>query len=286
MASNNISKYYKVDKGLDLTSDSQFATLSANEKIVYKPSGEKYIKNSNYSNVFDKTDTFGELEDTFGELEEKVDTKIISKIDDADTNGVCSCKNNNNTQIDTFACHISKTSNNPTLSWGQTSTIGTVDGTPLTVKMPGNPNTDTKYYAGTGLSLNGTEFSISQDLLDKINNSGSTNIKGLFWAQQKTYSHSTEGGNIIIMPEISQKYPGSELYQNCTYDEASHTLVLSDPLNNGTYICVNPSRLYLGYTASGSVYNGHTTTSHFYSKSYERGTFAPDRKSTRLNSSH
>ena len=102
-----------------------------------------------------------------------------------------------------------------------------------------------------------------------------TNIKGLFWSQQKTYSHSTEGGDIIIMPEISQKYPGSELYQNCTYDEASHTLVLSDPLNDGTYMCVNPSRLYLGYTASGSVYNGSTTTSAIYSESYERGTFAP-----------
>ena len=177
MASNNISKYYKVDKGLDLTSDSQFATLSANEKIVYKPSGEKYIKNSNYSNVFDKTDTFGELEDTLGELEdtlgeledtlgeleskvnntntnvtkleEKVDTKVIAKIDDADGNGVCSCKNNNNTQIDTFACHISKTSNNPTLSWGQTSTIGTVDGTPLTVKMPANPSQDLTEYIST-----------------------------------------------------------------------------------------------------------------------------------------
>ena len=101
-----------------------------------------------------------------------------------------------------------------------------------------------------------------------------TNIKGLFWAQQKTYSHSTEG-DTIVMPEIGQKYPGSELYQNCTYDEANHTLVLSDPLNDGSYMCVNPSRLYLGYKASGSVYNGNTTTSDIYSESYERGVFAP-----------
>lgn len=102
-----------------------------------------------------------------------------------------------------------------------------------------------------------------------------TNIRGLFWAQQKTYSHSTEGGAIIVMPEIGQKYPGSELYQNCTYDEANRTLVLSDPLNDGSYMCINPSRLYLGYTASGSVYNGNTTTSDIYSESYERGVFAP-----------
>lgn len=115
-------------------------------------------------------------------------------------------------------------------------------------------------------------------LRDQVNNTTTiTNIKGLFWAQQKTYSHSTEGGDIIIMPEIGQKYPGNELYQNCTYDEASRTLVLSDPLNEGSYMCVDPSRLYLGCTPSGSVYNGNTTTSDIYSKSYERGVFAPVR---------
>src|SRR5574344_359612 len=143
MASNNIFQYYKVDGGTDLTSDTQFSALGTGTKLIYKPSGEKYIKNSNYSNVFDKTNTFGELEEkvdtNITKLEEKVDTKVIAKIDDADGNGVCSCKNNNNTQIDTFTCHISKTSNNPTLSWGQTSTIGTIDGTPLTVRMPEQP---------------------------------------------------------------------------------------------------------------------------------------------------
>ena len=165
MASNNISKYYKVDSGLNLTSDSQFATLSANEKIVYKPSGEKYIKNSNYSNVFDKIDTFGEIE-------EKVDTKVIAKIDDADGSGVCSCKNNNNTQIDTFACHISKTSNNPTLSWGQTSTIGTVDGTPLKDTMPPNPDTDTIYSAGNGIDIINNNINIENSGAFTSSNNG------------------------------------------------------------------------------------------------------------------
>lgn len=43
----------------------------------------------------------------------------------------------------------------PTLSWGTTSTIGTVGGTALTVKMPSNPNTNTahSHTAGTGLTL-------------------------------------------------------------------------------------------------------------------------------------
>ena len=37
------------------------------------------------------------------------------------------------------------TNNGPTLSWNTTSTIGTVGGTALTVKLPANPNTNTTY---------------------------------------------------------------------------------------------------------------------------------------------
>lgn len=275
MADNIISKYYTKNDGSQIGNDVQLINdVYQNEKIINKNSGEKFVKSSNYRNVFDKVD------------------EKISKIDDANANGVCSCKNASGVEVDTFKCHVPVSNSAPTLKWGESSTIGTVDGKPLTVKLPANPDIDTKYSAGRGLTLSGTTFSISQDLINLINQKANqsdldalrnqvnntttiTNIKGLFWSQQKTYSHSTEGGDTIIMPEIGQKYPGSELYQNCTYDEDSHTLVLSDPLNDGTYMCVNPSRLYLGYTASGSVYNGNTTTSDIYSESYERGIFAP-----------
>ena len=40
------------------------------------------------------------------------------------------------------------TNNEPTLSWGNTSTIGSIGGTNLTVTMPSNPNSDTKNTAG------------------------------------------------------------------------------------------------------------------------------------------
>ena len=39
---------------------------------------------------------------------------------------------------------VAVTNNAPTLAWGTTSTIGTVAGTSLQVKMPANPNVDTK----------------------------------------------------------------------------------------------------------------------------------------------
>lgn len=46
----------------------------------------------------------------------------------------------------------------PTLSWGSTSTVGTVGGTALTVTMPSNPNTNTAHThtAGTGLTISGS----------------------------------------------------------------------------------------------------------------------------------
>lgn len=297
MASNNIFQYYKVDGGTDLTSDTQFSALGTGTKLIYKPSGEKYIKNSNYSNVFDKTDTFGELENglkanAVGRIENtnnpdgttnyySIDgTKLgsfksgvspndlnsglnavrsasIAKIDDADGNGVCSCKNNNNTQIDTFTCHISKTSNNPTLSWGQTSTIGTIDGTPLTVKMPTNPNTDTKYSAGTGLILNGATFYIDESWLKTFIDGSSGYTKGERYGD-KWYIYGSGDGlgsssNIYSKTVIWE--PGSS---GCTgYHESTIRLSGNHP-PSGTYYCE-----IIGYNSNSNI-----SSCYIYSISY------------------
>ena len=154
MANNIISQYYTKNDGMQISNDYQFSILQGNEKIINKNSGEKFVKNPSYSNVFDKTNTFADC------LNDARSTSIAS-IDDANTSGVCSCKNTSGTQIDTFTCHVPVNNSAPTLNWGQTSTIGTVDGTPLTVNMPANPNTDTKYSAGTGLTLSGTTFNVN-----------------------------------------------------------------------------------------------------------------------------
>lgn len=76
------------------------------------------------------------------------------------------------------------TNKSATLAWGTTSTIATVGGTNITVKMPANPDTNTTYSAGTGISLSGTTFSnsgvrsITQDGTDghklTINTGGTT----------------------------------------------------------------------------------------------------------------
>lgn len=189
MADNIISQYYTKNDGSQIGNDAQLINgVYQNEKIVNKNSGEKFVKSQTYRNVFDKVD------------------EKISKIDDANANGVCSCKNASGVEVDTFKCHVPVSNSAPTLKWGETSTIGTVDGKTLTITLPANPNSDTKYSAGAGLVLNGTEFSISQELLDKINNNSyKPRISAIF-------IESTLGSSPSPKPEVGQIYTNNQLF--------------------------------------------------------------------------
>lgn len=68
MATNDISKHFKITvknsngsrTDTTITSDTQFANFAANTLIRNIDSGEQYRKNSSFSNVFDKTDTFSD----------------------------------------------------------------------------------------------------------------------------------------------------------------------------------------------------------------------------------
>ena len=59
--------------------------------------------------------------------------------------GTVSVASNNSGTITITGSGPNVTNSAPTLSWGDTSTIGSIDGTELTVKMPANPNTNTTY---------------------------------------------------------------------------------------------------------------------------------------------
>ena len=61
MAINDISQYFTLDNGTQIANDSTFASLAANTRIKNKNSGSTFIKNSNYSNVFDRVSTFAEF---------------------------------------------------------------------------------------------------------------------------------------------------------------------------------------------------------------------------------
>lgn len=47
----------------------------------------------------------------------------------------------------------------PTLAWNTTSTVATIDGTDITVKLPANPDTNTTYSSKTAAS-GGTDVSL------------------------------------------------------------------------------------------------------------------------------
>lgn len=98
-------------------------------------------------------------------------------------------------------------------------------------------------------------------------------IKGIFWSPNQTYT--TGKDQIWVQAEIGKTYTGNELYTECVHDETTHTTTLSGQLNTGTYICLNPSRITLSYTASGTVYNGSSLAGDYYSHREERGSFAP-----------
>ena len=52
--------------------------------------------------------------------------------------------------------NFSATASNPTLAWGTTSTVGTIEGVEFKVTMPANPNSDTHYTTGITAGASGT----------------------------------------------------------------------------------------------------------------------------------
>lgn len=211
MADNIISQYYTKNDGSQIGNDAQLINgVYQNEKIVNKNNGEKFVKSQTYRNVFDKVD------------------EKISKIDDANANGVCSCKNASGVEVDTFKCHVPVSNSAPTLKWGESNTIGTVDGKPLTVILPPNPNTT--YSAGEGLVLEDSTFKISPDLLVKINNASNSykpRIKCNFIDDFSPNEGSSE------LPVVGQIYTTDQLF---TYD--SNRVIMRKEELNGKYKCI------------------------------------------------
>jgi hypothetical protein len=228
MADNIISQYFVKNDGSQIGNDAQLINgVYQNEKIVNKNSGEKFVKSSSYRNVFEKVD------------------ETILKIDDANANGVCSCKNATGVEVDTFKCHVPVSNSAPTLKWGETITVGTVDGKPLTITLPPNPNTT--YSAGEGLVLNGTEFSISQDLLDKINNNSyKPRMTTIF------IENSPLGGGTSPKPEVGQIYTNDQFY---SVDSQNHLTRISGVATEKWKCIKQASEGVKYYTESGQT--GH-----------------------------
>lgn len=112
-------------------------------------------------NTDTNTNTYGRSGDTsskiylIGALEQSTSNKTTYSHDTAYV-GTDGCLYSGGTKV--LTAHQEVVNSAPTLAWGTTSTVGTVGGTALTVKLPSNPNTNTAHThaAGTGISLTGS----------------------------------------------------------------------------------------------------------------------------------
>ena len=103
-----------------------------------------YVKDSDYSSNTNKKSQFGlkpygtasvMLTDAISSISRSGTTFTATRLDGSTTTFT---QQDNNTTY-------SFSNGNPTLAWNTTSTVGTVGGVALTVKMPANPNTNTTY---------------------------------------------------------------------------------------------------------------------------------------------
>ena len=178
MAINDISQYFTLDNGTQIANDSTFASLAANTRIKNKNSGSTFIKNSNYSNVFDHVSTFAEFI-------KATDFNITSSgSGNAVANISYTASNRTVTQtLTTFTtpAELTAASNNlksqavGSISVsGRTVTYKNING--QTLGSFQTQDNDTTYSAGTGLSLNGTQFNVTR----------STGSSNLWWNTEVT----------------------------------------------------------------------------------------------------
>lgn len=106
----------------------------------------------------------------------------------------------------TVAVDVSVTNSAPTLSWGATSTIGTVSGTALTVKMPANPNT---HYTAKLIATNSATSTtipteaVSDPYINVLENGSISSSIRLMGMNRTTVSSLSNGTVQINTPNYS-----------------------------------------------------------------------------------
>ena len=254
MAINDISQYFTLDNGAQIANDNTFASLAANTRIKNKNSGSTFIKNSNYSNVFDHVSTFTEFI-------KATDFKIATS---GSGNGVASISYTASTRTVTqtltaFAtpAELTAASNNlksqavGSISVsGRTVTYKNING--QTLGSFQTQDNDTTYSAGTGLYLSGTQFNVripnvnnefgnNNNYLMVLNTAQNKcvpvdiNINRIFeYVNQKVASSTPSYGSERIVYtwgnssiSVNQLVAGNELYGNPGNDSTGPSARLS-----------------------------------------------------------
>ena len=261
MAYNDISKNFTYENGGTIDGDLALTTMAANTKIKNKASGQLYAKRSGFTNVFDKTNTYANYlkADEFG-----INTS-------GSGNGVASITYSSSgrkiTQnLTTFTTPSDLATANDNLKSQAVGSI-TVSGRTVTYKNVNGQtlgsfqtqDNNTTYSAGSGLSLNGTTFSLALTSSHIINALG--------------YKPEREGAGVSYGPErivytnysniAYQLVSGDNLYGNPGNDRTH----MSDPLV-GTWKITSGLSYHHTYswteTSSSSSYGGGSG-SHTYS---------------------
>ena len=255
MAYNDISKNFTYENGGTIDGDLALTTMAANTKIKNKASGQLYSKRSGYTNVFDKTNTYANYlkADEFG-----INTS-------GSGNGVASITYSTSgrkiTQnLTTFTTPSDLATVNDNLKSQAVGSI-TVSGRTVTYKNVNGQqlgsfqtqDNNTTYSAGSGLSLNGTTFSLALTSSHIINALGYTPKKddgGVgYFVSGDWYIYGT-GGNRSAS-EIYSDYDGQTIGWGSAGSSTDYWLKGSHPAN-GTYVCLFQNSL--GNISKVSIY--------------------------------
>ena len=238
MAINDISQYFTLDNGTQIANDNTFASLAANSKVKNKNTGSTFVKNSNYSNVFDRYNTFNEFV-------KATDFKITNS---GSGNGVSKItwtpSSRTITQyLTNFTTPAELTAASNDLKSQAVGSIS-VSGTTVTYKnLKGQTlgsfqtqDNNTTYSANKGITLTGTTFGHSLEHADNSYNlesvgsfrlSGNTLIASVGKITFDKYGHMRNLNNIersVDLSKLSSSFPqgvfdvGSTIFVGMGYD--------------------------------------------------------------------
>jgi hypothetical protein len=218
MAYNDISKNFTYENGGTIDGDLALTTMAANTKIKNKASGQLYAKRSGFTNVFDKTNTYANYlkADEFG-----INTS-------GSGNGVASITYSSSgrkiTQnLTTFTTPSDLATANDNLKSQAVGSI-TVSGRTVTYKNVNGQqlgsfqtqDNNTTYSAGSGLSLNGTTFSLALTSSHIINALGYTPARegsgGVSYGPERIVytGNSSIGANQLVSGNILYGNAGND----------------------------------------------------------------------------
>ena len=242
MAYNDISKNFTYENGGTIDGDLALTTMAANTIIKNKASGQLYAKRSGFSNVFDKTNTYANYlkADEFG-----INTS-------GSGNGVASITYSTSgrkiTQnLTTFTTPSDLATANDILKSQAVGSI-TVSGRTVTYKNVNGQNlgsfqtqdNNTTYSAGTGLSLNGTTFSLALTSSHIINALGYTPARPEI-SEIHSQSVSGAGGWVRFKSGIQIVFGSGSSDEVVNFPVAfiaEPRLVMTSPTTDGYYVGV------------------------------------------------